>query len=71
MARRTRGEGSVYMRKDGRATASAIYEGKRITKYGKTKTETRQKLDAHLADLKAEKIAEKRATYGLLSSAAD
>lgn len=39
MVRRTKGEGSVYMRKDGRAAASAMYEGKRITKYGKTKTE--------------------------------
>ena len=56
MSRRTHGEGSVYMRKDGRAAASAMYEGKRITKYGKTKTEARQKLDAHLADLRAGKV---------------
>jgi integrase len=56
MARRTKGEGSVYMRKDGRAAASAIYEGKRITKYGKTKTEAKQKLDAYLADLRAGRI---------------
>lgn len=55
-ARRTHGEGSVYMRKDGRAAASAIYEGKRITKYGKTKTEAKQKLDAYLGDLKAGKV---------------
>lgn len=53
MGRRTRGEGSVYMRKDGRAAASAIYEGKRVTKYGRTKTEAKQKLDACLADLRA------------------
>lgn len=53
--RRTQGEGSVYMRKDGRAAASAIYEGKRITKYGKTKTEAKQKLDAYLADLRSGK----------------
>lgn len=56
MARRTQGEGSVYMRKDGRAAASAIYEGKRITKYGKTKTEAKQKLDAYLADLRSGKV---------------
>ncbi|HEU5377694.1 MAG TPA: tyrosine-type recombinase/integrase [Ktedonobacteraceae bacterium] len=56
MTRRTKGEGSVYMRKDGRAAASAIYEGKRITKYGKTKTEARQKLDAYLDDLKAGRV---------------
>ena len=56
MARRTQGEGSVYMRKDGRAAASAIVEGKRITKYGKTKTEARQKLDAYLDDLRQGKV---------------
>jgi len=56
MTRRTHGEGSVYMRKDGRAAASALYEGKRITKYGKTKTEARQKLDAYLSDLKKGKV---------------
>ena len=56
MARRTQGEGSVYMRKDGRAAASAIYEGKRITKYGKTKTEAKQKLDTFLADLRSGKV---------------
>ncbi len=44
------------MRKDGRAAASAMYEGKRITRYGRTKTEARQKLDAYLADLRAGKI---------------
>lgn len=54
--RRTRGEGSVYMRKDGRAAASAMYEGKRITKYGKNKTEAKQKLQAYLDDLKAGKV---------------
>jgi hypothetical protein len=54
--RRTQGEGSVYMRKDGRAAASAMHEGKRITKYGKTKTEAKQSLDAYLADLKAGKV---------------
>jgi len=56
MTRRTQGEGSVYMRKDGRAAASAMYEGKRITKYGKTKTEAKQKLDAYLADLRSGKL---------------
>jgi integrase len=44
------------MRKDGRAAASAMYEGKRITKYGKTKTEARQKLDAYLAELRSGKV---------------
>jgi len=57
MARRTQGEGSAYMRKDGRAAASVMYEGKRITKYGKTKTEARQKLDAYLDDLKQGRVA--------------
>lgn len=56
MARRTKGEGSVYLRKDGRAAASAMYEGKRITKYGKTKTEAKQKLDAYLTDLRSGKV---------------
>ncbi|HEU5373831.1 MAG TPA: tyrosine-type recombinase/integrase [Ktedonobacteraceae bacterium] len=56
MTRRTQGEGSVYMRKDGRAAASAMYEGKRITKYGKTKKEAKEKLDAYLADLRAGKV---------------
>lgn len=56
MTRRTQGEGSAYMRKDGRAAASIMYEGKRITKYGKTKTEAKQKLDAYLSNLKAGKI---------------
>lgn len=54
--RRTKGEGSAYMRKDGRAAASIMYEGKRITKYGKTKTEAKQKLDAYLNDLRAGKV---------------
>jgi integrase len=56
MARRTHGEGSVYMRKDGRAAASIIYEGKRITKYGRTKKEAREKLDAYLDELKQGKV---------------
>ncbi|MGH2509850.1 MAG: tyrosine-type recombinase/integrase, partial [Ktedonobacteraceae bacterium] len=41
-----------YMRKDGRAAASAMYEGKRITKYGKTKKEAWENLQAVLDDLK-------------------
>lgn len=56
MTKRTQGEGSVYLRKDGRAAASAMYEGKRITKYGKTKKEAKEKLDAYLADLKQGKV---------------
>lgn len=56
MTRRTQGEGSVYLRKDGRAAASIKYEGKRITKYGKTKKEAREKLDAYLADVRAGKV---------------
>src|SRR5215471_14521900 len=56
MTRRTKGEGSAYMRKDGRAAASAMYEGKRITKYGKTKREAREKLDAYLDELKQGKV---------------
>ncbi|HEU5380464.1 MAG TPA: tyrosine-type recombinase/integrase [Ktedonobacteraceae bacterium] len=56
MSRRTQGEGSVYLRKDGRAAASAMYEGKRITKYGKTKKEAKEKLDAYLADLRSGRV---------------
>jgi hypothetical protein len=44
------------MRKDGRAAASAMYEGKRITKYGKTKTEAKQKLDAYIDDLRKGRV---------------
>lgn len=54
--RRTQGEGSVYLRKDGRAAASAMVEGKRITKYGKTKKEAWDNLQAYLDDLKQGKI---------------
>jgi integrase len=56
MARRTKGEGSTYMRKDGRAAASIMIDGKRITKYGKTKTEAMQKLQEHLDKLKKGEI---------------
>jgi integrase len=56
MARRTKGEGSAYMRKDGRAAASIMIDGKRITKYGKTKTEAMQKLQEHLDKLKKGEI---------------
>jgi integrase len=44
------------MRKDGRAAASAMYEGKRLTKYGKTKKEAKEKLDAYLDDLKQGRV---------------
>jgi integrase len=53
MAKRTKGEGSVYTRKDGRSVAATMYEGKRIAKYGATKTEARQKLDAYLTELRS------------------
>lgn len=33
-----------------------MYEGKRITKYGKTEREAKQKLDVYLADLRAGKV---------------
>jgi len=50
--RRAQGAGSVYLRKDGRFAASANYEGKRITKYGKTKKEAWDSLQSYLDDLK-------------------
>lgn len=56
MARRAQGAGSVYLRKDGRYAASAMYEGKRITKYGKTKKEAWDNLQARLDDLKQGKV---------------
>jgi integrase len=56
MARRAQGAGSVYPRKDGRFAASASFEGKRITKYGKTKKEAWDNLQAHLDDLKAGRV---------------
>lgn len=56
MARNVQGAGSVYPRKDGRFAASASFEGKRITKYGKTKKEAWDKLQAALDDLKMGKI---------------
>lgn len=56
MARRAQGAGSVYPRKDGRFAASASFEGKRITKYGKTKKEAWDNLQAALDDLKAGRV---------------
>lgn len=56
MVRRAQGSGSVYPRKDGRFAASASYEGKRITKYGKTKKEAWDNLQAALDDLKAGRV---------------
>jgi len=56
MTKRTKGEGSVYMRKDGRAVAATMYEGKRIAKYGATKTEAKQKLDVYLSELRSGKV---------------
>jgi integrase len=54
--RRAQGAGSVYARKDGRFAASASFEGKRITKYGKTKKEAWENLQAALDDLKSGRV---------------
>jgi integrase len=56
MAKRIRGEGSVYKRKDGRYAAAAIYEGKRETKYGRTEKEAWNNLQEHLDKLKKGEI---------------
>lgn len=56
MARRIYGSGSVTQRKDGRFMAQAMYEGHRITKYGKTKKEAYESLQDTLDKLKQGKI---------------
>lgn len=56
MARHVHGSGSVYRRKDGRFAASASFEGKRITKYGKTDKEAWSNLQKALDDLKRGKV---------------
>jgi len=56
MGRRVQGAGSVYLRKDGRFAASASFEGKRITKYGKSKKEAWDNLQTALDDLKAGRV---------------
>jgi integrase len=55
-SRRAQGAGSVYLRKDGRYAAAGMYEGKRITKYGKTKKEAWDNLQTALDDLKAGRV---------------
>jgi integrase len=56
MARRIYGSGSVSQRKDGRFQAQAMYEGHRITKYGKTAKEAYKHLQEAIDDLKQGKI---------------
>ncbi len=56
MVRRAQGAGSVYLRQDGRYAASASFEGKRITKYGKTKKEAWDNLQTALDDLKQGRV---------------
>lgn len=46
MSRRTPGEGTIFLRKDGRWQAALQLGGKRATVYGKTKTEAVEKLRA-------------------------
>jgi len=46
MARRSTGEGSLHHRKDGRWQASLQVDGKRVTRYGLTRSEALAKLDA-------------------------
>ena len=46
--KRTNGEGSVYLRKDGTYCAQKNIDGKRITGYGKTKSEALQKLNKNI-----------------------
>lgn len=56
MAKRIYGSGSVSQRKDGRFQAQAMYEGRRITKYGKTGKEAYKNLQDALNDLRQGKI---------------
>src|SRR5438045_1615773 len=44
MARRANGEGSIYLRKDGRWTAAISVYGRRYAVYGKTRREVAEKL---------------------------
>jgi integrase len=55
-SRRAQGSGSVYLRKDGRWAAAAVVDGKRITRYGKTKKEAWDNLQTHLRDLEQGKV---------------
>ena len=51
MARRGQGEGSIYLRSDGRWAASiSVEDGKRKTFYGKTRKEVQEQLKAALYD---------------------
>lgn len=51
MARRGHGEGSIYLRSDGRWAASiSVEDGKRKTFYGKTRKEVQEQLKAALYD---------------------
>lgn len=56
MARRIYGSGSVSQRKDGRFQAQAMYEGRRVTKYGKTAKEAYKNLQDTLDGLRQGKI---------------
>lgn len=46
--KRTNGEGSVYLRKDGTYCAQKTIDGNRITGYGRTKSEAFQKLNQNI-----------------------
>lgn len=56
MGRRTNGDGSVFTRSDGRIVASALFEGKKIVKYGRTEKEAWDKLQKALNDLKQGRV---------------
>jgi len=56
VSRRAYGSGSVSQRKDGRFQAQAMYEGHRITKYGKTAKEAYANLQEMLDKLKQGKM---------------
>ena len=56
MTKHIHGTGSSYQRSDGRWAAAAMYEGKRITKYGKTEKEAWSKLQEYLDKLKKGEI---------------
>lgn len=52
MTRRTKGEGSIYTRKDGRLVGQYFVDGKTKFVYGRTKTEVKEKLEKAIEKIK-------------------
>lgn len=65
MSKRANGEGSIYQRKDGRWCASLVVDGRRVSFYGKTRTEVRGKLKAATERVEAgAPVKDAKATVG-------